>query len=298
MNPLGVVIGDPILYPTCFPTPSAPSSTPCSTTQSSVDSPSSIQCSPPSCSVPVCTTRNIVFKFNPVQYGCCGSIYYYAVDQSTIDNVINGNGSGNMFLNKYPTSVYSLDPCYDLSQDIVPFNDGVGIALPTDFKICQVSFTAELRINSYNLGSPITTPNGFIDYLQQAPTPNSPPLSPQAPAVIQLQIAYVTNSGVLIDTNSGTTQIFTLQNMCSNSPGQSCSSNTPFNLIVKIDPEHPETINSYYSSCTSSQNPIVNITYPQSTLSCNGKPYGRPILTVVCTQGFSFNSAQVNITLQ
>ena len=212
-----------------------------------------------------------------------------------IDNTINSTGNGSAFITKYPIAVYSMDPRDDISADIIPLGTGLGVALPLDTHVYQLSFSAELRVNTYNPGAPLLpTPDGFIDYLQEMVVPSIPqslnPPAPQAPAVIQLQANFITNHGIVVDTSPSTTLGFSWVNMCTSGAGT-----PPANFTVKQNHNHPGQPGTYYVSCETHQNPAINLTYPPSALDHRGKPLGRRVITFACTQGFSFETATVRV---
>jgi hypothetical protein len=239
--------------------------------------------------------RTFIFGFAPVITNVSTTStpdnYYYTVDPTVIDP------SGVNYISKYPITVISAHSDDDSTADAIPLNPGVGIVLPLDTATYKISFTAELRINSNSsvLGTGVyaSTPDGPIDYLQSGVKNINANINlSSSPAVIKVEVRYMTPAGVIIDTNNANTLDFTLDNMCVNTEP------VPplINLTTRTNPiVIGAAEGTYYVTCTPEHNVPFDIFYPSAALDSEGRPYGRRVVTVVATEGFSFHNATVHI---
>src|SRR3984885_11630491 len=110
--------------------------------------------------------RNIIFEYKKTYARAAdGILYLDVVDPNEINPTSN--------VNKLPISICNADPCFSIADEIIPLDSGVAFLLPFDSFIYQISFSAELKINTESAG--VVTPLGSIYYLSNSNNPTSQP---------------------------------------------------------------------------------------------------------------------------
>ena len=230
---------------------------------------------PPSTSVSIFTpyTRSLVFTYAKTQAINLGITYYNTVDPTAIDPT--------NFVNKYPINITSPDLNVIIPPDIAPIGPGVAFILPFDTYTYQVSFSANLKINTETI--PVVPPQPSINYLQ-----GSGYIGAQ-PAIAQLVVYQLSSSGVAIDQNPSASLIFTWSNIAID---PTIIGPPPNNFKVFQEPDVTGQPGAYYQGAPSNVNPVYNVI---PILDTNGRPLARRLVTIAVTQGFSFSEATLTL---
>lgn len=230
---------------------------------------------PPNTSMSIFTpyTRSLTFTFTRTQAINTGITYYNTVDPSAINPTV--------YVDKYPINITSPDPNVFIPPDIAPIGPGVAFILPFDTYTYQVSFSANLKINTETI--PVTPPQSSINYLQGSGYINA------QPAIAQLVVYQLTSTGVAIDKNPSASLVFNWSNIAIDPtlPGP-----PPNNFKIFQEPDVTGQPGTYYQAAPSNVNPVYNIV---PILDTNGKPMARRLITIAVTQGFSFSDATLTL---
>lgn len=226
----------------------------------------------PSVSTPY--SRNINFTFTKTSVVYSSVTYYNVVDPTAIDPLTD--------VNKFPTGIVNNGGSTDITSEIVPIGTSVAFLLPFDSNVYQVSFTATLKINTETI--PVVPPQSSINYLS-----GSSYVSAQ-PAVVQLYVMQMTSTGPSISTTPTASLQFTWSNMCTD---PSSVLPAPGNFMVYQETGITGQPGAYYQACPSNIYTVYNIA---PVLDTNGNPYGRRLVTLGVTAGFSFSTANMIIT--
>lgn len=197
--------------------------------------------------------------------------HYYMVNSTYIDPLTD--------VTKLPININSSDS-QDITSEIFPIGNGLAFALPFDSNTYQINFSVELRINTEKIT--LNPPNAYqaISYLADSDNPN------QQHAVAQLVIYELNDKNdVSIDINPAASIKIKLSDMLKDK-------NTPNSLEIFEDQVNGEHV-SYYKSQTVNSNTSYNIV---PNLDSDKKPITRRLVTIVTTEGFSFDHAIMNIT--
>jgi hypothetical protein len=219
-------------------------------------------------------TRNIDFTYAKTSVVYSSVTYYNVVDPTVIDP--------NADINKFPIGIVSNVSGVDITPDIVPVGPSVGFMLPFDSHVYQVSFTATLKINTEAI--PVVAPQPSINYLS-----GSGYVSAQ-PAVAQLYTTQMTATGPEVNINPTASLQFTWANMCVD---PLIALPSPANFKTYQETGITGQPGTYYKACPSNIYTVYNIV---PVLDTNGLPYGRRVVTIGVTTGFSFSSANMIIT--
>jgi hypothetical protein len=181
-----------------------------------------------------------------------------------------------------PSSLSANTSGFNILPFTVPLNGGVGFVLPYDKDTYQISFSTELRINT----GQDTNPYYFIDYLTGSVT--SPP-NTKYDAVLELVVYKVDNTGSIINTSSLSTYTLTWDDI------------RQIAAIPTIPPTNKSQFQTYSDGTYSyyRNNPMTILPVFQidgSPLNGDGEPYGRRVVTVRCTSGYSFHNSVMNIS--
>jgi len=218
--------------------------------------------------------RSLHFHYARTQAISGGITFYNTVDPTAIDPATS--------VDKYPIRITSPDPDVRVRPDTIPIGPGVAFLLPFDTHTYQVSFTATAKFNTEMI--PVVPPQPSINYLA-----GSPYIGAQ-PAIAQLVVFQVDSSGSVVDMNPSASLQFTWANVCIDPtlPGV-----PPNNFKVFQEPDVSGQPGAYYKICPSNINIVYNVI---PILDHNGHPFGRRLISVAVTQGFSFGHASVTIT--
>ena len=218
--------------------------------------------------------RNIIFEYKKTYARAAdGILYLDVVDPNEINPTSN--------VNKLPISICNADPCFSIADEIIPLDSGVAFLLPFDSFIYQISFSAELKINTESAG--VVTPLGSIYYLSNSNNPTS------QPAIARVIVYQLNQTNTIVDINIANQISFTWNNI----DYDPASPNTPpGNFMIFQDLSIPGQNDTYYKTHSTHHSSVFNIS---PILDSNGLPFGRRLVSIVVTRGFSFNKANMTI---
>jgi hypothetical protein len=211
------------------------------------------------CYAPVSYFRNIIFKYPRLSNGQ----RYHTVDKNLIDQYDH--------VTKFPVSAISSDPNMVIKSDIIPFGTGVAFMLPYDNFSYKVVFTAELRISTDDESMSLLSGSDIVG---------------AQPAVAQLVVCQMTESGAIDIRKSDQAIHLTRADLIKEAPPHETMNRVFLQNDIEGEPgKHYKTGNDV-SSGECIIDPIIDEGH---------HPFGRRIITVVVTRGFSFSHVKINI---